>query len=67
MSTDSVEPVTAKKKKIRGGHKVHLRKLISSINHSLRDTDSAENSAELLLKITVREKAQIISTLDEKF
>ena len=67
MSTDSVEPVTARKKKIRGGHKVHLRKLIASVNHLLRDTDSAENNAELLSrKLQLERKAQIISKLDEE-
>ena len=50
MSTDSVEPVKARKEKIREGYKVHLRKLILSVNHLLRDTDSAENTAELLLR-----------------
>ena len=67
MSTDSVEPVTARKKKIRGGHKVHLRKLISSVNHMLRHTDSAENNAELLSrKLQLERKAQIISKLDKE-
>ena len=62
MSTDSLEPVTAKKAKVRGGHKVHLRKLISSVNHLLRDTESAENNAELLWrKLQLERKAQIIS------
>ena len=67
MSTDSIEPVTARKKKIRGGHKVHLRKLISSVNHMLRHTDSAENNAELLSrKLQLERKAQIISKLDKE-
>ena len=67
MSTDSVEPVTARKKNIRGGHKVHIRKLISSVNYLLRDTDSAENNAELLLrKLQLERKAHIISKLDEE-
>ena len=67
MSTDSVEPVTAKKAKARGGHKVHLRKLISSVNHLLRDTESAENNAELLSrKLQLERKAQIISKWDEE-
>ena len=67
MSTDSVEPVTAKKAKVRGGHKVHLRKLISSVNHLLRDTESAENNAELLSrKLQLERKAQIISKWDEE-
>ena len=61
MSTDSVEPVTAKKTKVRGGHQVHLRKLVSSANHLLRDTESAENNAELLSrKLQLERKAQII-------
>ena len=67
MSTVSRESVTARKKKIRGGHKVHLRKLISSVNHLLRDTDSAENKSELLSrKLKLERKAQIISKLDEQ-
>ena len=67
MSTDGVEPVTAREKKFRGGHKVHLRKLISSVNHVLRDTDRTENKAELLSrKLQLERKAQIISKLDEE-
>ena len=67
MSTDSVEPVTASKKNIRGGHKVHIRKLISSVNYLLRDTDSAEKNVELLLrKLRLERKAHIISKLDEE-
>ena len=67
VSTDSVEPVTASNKKIRRGHKVHLRNLISSANHLLRDTDSAENNAELLLrKLQLERKAQIMAKLDEE-
>ena len=66
MSTGSVEPVTARKKKIRGGHKVHLRKLIANVNHLLRDTDSAENNGELSRKLQLERKAQIISKLDEE-
>ena len=67
MSTDSIEPITTRKKKIRGGHKVHLRMLISSVNHLLRDTDSVLNNAELLLrKLQLERKAQIISKLDEE-
>ena len=67
MSTDSVESVTSRKKKIRGGHKDHLRKLITSVNHLLRDTDSAENNAELFSrKLQLERKAQIISKLDEE-
>ena len=67
MSTDSVEPVTARKKNIRGGHKVHIRKLISRVNYLLRYTDSAENNAELLLrKLQLERKAHIISKLNEE-
>ena len=67
MSTDGVEPVTAREKKFIGGHKVHLRKLISSVNHVLRDTDRTENKAELLSrKLQLERKAQIISKLDEE-
>ena len=67
MSTDSIEPVTARKKKIRGEHKVHLRKLLTSVNDLLRDTDSAENNAELLSrKLQLERKAQIISILEEE-
>ena len=67
MSTDSVEPVTASNKKISRGHKVNLRNLISSANHLLRDTDSAENNAELLLrKLQLERKAQIMAKLDEE-
>ena len=67
MSTDSVEPVKARKENIREGYKVHLRKLILSVNHLLRDTDSAENTAELLLRnLHLEKKAQIISNLDEE-
>ena len=67
MSTDSVEPVTARKKDIRGGHKVHIRKLISRVNYLLRYTDSAENNAELLLrKLQLERKAHIISKLNEE-
>ena len=67
MSTDSVEPVTVRKKKIRGGYKFCLRKLILSINHQLQDTDSAENNAELLSrKLQLKRKVQIISKLDEE-
>ena len=67
MSTDSVEPVKARKEKIREGYKVHLRKLILSVNHLLRDTDSAENTAELLLRnLHLEKKGQIISNLDEE-
>ena len=67
MSTDSVEPVTARKKNIRGGHKVHIRKLISRVNYLLRYTDSAENNAEpLLRKLQLERKAHIISKLNEE-
>ena len=67
MSTESVEPVTARKKKIRGGYKVHLRELISNVNHLPRDTDSAENNAELLSrKLQLERKAPIISKLYEE-
>ena len=67
MSTDSVEPVTARKKNVRGGHKVHIRKLISRVNYLLRYTDSAENNAELLLrKLQLERKAHIISKLNEE-
>ena len=67
MSTDSVEPVTARKKNIREGHKVHIRKLISRVNYLLRYTDSAENNAELLLrKLQLERKAHIISKLNEE-
>ena len=62
MSTDSVQPVTARQKNIRGGHKVHLRRLIPSVNHLLRYTDSAKNNPELLSrKLQLERKAQIIS------
>ena len=67
MSTDSVEPVTERRKKIRGGDKVHLRELISSVNRLLRDADSAENNAELSSrKQQLERKAQVISKLDEE-
>ena len=67
MSTNSIEPVTAMKKKIRGGHKVHLRKSITSVIHLLRDADSAENNTELLSrKLQLERKVQIISKLDEE-
>ena len=67
ITTDSLEPVTARKKEIRGGHKFRLRKLISSINHLLQDTDSAENNAELLSrKLQLERKEQIIAKLDEE-
>ena len=63
----SGDPVTARKKKIKGGHKVHLRKLISSVNHFFRYTGT-ENNAELLpRKLQSDRKVQIISKLDEKF
>ena len=43
-----------------------LRKLILSVNHLLRNTDSAENNAELLSrKLQLQRKVQIISKLDE--
>ena len=58
ISTEGVEPTLARKKKIRGGHKVYLRKLISSVNHLLRDIDSADNNAELLSRnCSEREKS----------
>ena len=67
MSTDSLERVTAMKKKIRGEHKVHIRKLISNVNLLLRDTDSAEKHTELLSrKLQLERNAQIISKLDKK-
>ena len=67
ITTDSLEPVTARKKEIRGGHKFRLRKLISSINHLLQDIDSAENNAELLSrKLQLERKEQIIAKLDEE-
>ena len=67
MSTDSVEPVTTRKKKVRGGHKVHSRKLITSVNHLLQDMDSAENNAKLSSrKLQLERKAQIIWKLDEE-
>ena len=66
-STDGVELVRARKKKFRRGHQVHLRKLISSVNHDLRDTDRGESNAELLSrKLQLERKAQIISKLDEE-
>ena len=67
MPTDSEESVTARKKKIRGGHKFYLRKLISSVNRLLLDTDNAENNSELLSrKLQLQRKAQIILKLDEE-
>ena len=67
MPTDSVEPVTMRKPKIRGGHKVHLRILISSVSHLLQYNDSAENNAELLSrKLQLERKVQIKSKLDKK-
>ena len=57
----------SKEEKDKEGHKVHLRKLISSVNHLLQDTDSAENNAELLWrKLKLERKEQIISKLDEE-
>ena len=67
MSTDSVESVSARKKKIREGHKIHFGRLTSSVHHLLRDTDSEENNAELFLrKLQLQRKAQIISILNEE-
>ena len=67
MSTDSVQSVSARKKKIREGHKIHFGKLTSSVHHLLRDTDREENNAELFSRtLQLERKAQVISKLNEE-
>lgn len=58
MLTDSVEPVTARKEKIRGGHQVHLTKLILSVNHlAARYWPCREQRRAIVEKTAVREKS----------
>lgn len=65
MSKESVEQITAKKKNIRRGHQFHLRNLISSVNHLLQDTDSAETNADLISrKLKLERKSLVVWKLD---
>ena len=56
----------AKKKKVRGGHKVHLRKLFSSVTE-LCQSEEIEDSAELIaLRSCLERKTALMGRLDEE-
>ena len=57
---------TEKKKKIRGGHKAHVTKLLAQIEDLLKEFDIKMEVELLGLRDTLKRKAEILSQLDDE-
>ena len=56
----------AKKTKIRGGHKAHLTKLLTSVTDVLKDFDLKKEVELLGYRDTLKRKAEILAQLDDE-
>ena len=67
MSTEdeAAVAVTSGSKKVRGGHKAHLKRTFKDIDDSLRDSVLGRKTQLMGLQKSLERKAEIISKLDE--
>ncbi len=64
MSTDTADP--ERKKRVRGGHKAHLTKLVGEIDGVLTGYTDEKESQLLTLKACLLRKSQVLIKLDEE-